>query len=267
MGSYRLFFRYFPCILASVITFTPYALADGNYKTKPAVISSTSFLEHPLFNTPYKVAANYSPVLGLRALAESKTYKEKRKANISRTYFHKSNLKTPYAKANIKLSVEDPSILSRTVKAHGEISYLGSEKTTVKVFNLDYLNEMKFSIFKKADMKIQAFLNRKLALDLKVHSEAGDMTNKVSGTFLGRKTDYKTKWRDTKGTLAGYSYEVYAMGEEYTDEKFTGFRFESKGDIQGSAISGSGKELHKGYYEFEESYGPIVVKTTVEVYD
>jgi hypothetical protein len=44
---------------------------------------------YPLFDTEYKIAANYIPILALRAFAHAEVYKEKKPSRLIREYYVK----------------------------------------------------------------------------------------------------------------------------------------------------------------------------------
>ncbi len=212
---------------------------------------------YPLFDTDYKKAANYVPVLALRAIYDAKIYREKRKAKIIRNFYIKDlsgKFSKPYQKMEINLEVNAKGLLGREIIAMGKINE----------FDFDYYNRIKFSLSKKARMDIKAHIDNVEFLDLHIESDGNKKTNDVKGQFLGKTVNYLTEWRSTSGTLAGLPYTMFVKGTP-EDEKV--FSATSKGFIGTSEITGEVKIVDKDHYLSEENYGPILIKTDIVVFD
>ena len=202
------------------------------------------------------MAANYTPVLVLRAIANSRIYQEKGKARIVRNYYLSNTtgkLTQAYQKMVYDIDVKGKGIFGRKIIATGTINDL----------NFDYTSKVSFTLSKKAHMDINARLEGCDFLQLEVFSNGEKKTNKVLGKFLGKQVDYFTKWRDTEGVLGTHLYSMYVEGKKQ-DGRFYGI---SKGTIGEFLIKGVAKETSKHHYEIEESYGPVIVKTSVLVSD
>lgn len=231
------------------------ALASLNNECKPTqeALLVQTLTKYPLFDTPYKLAANYSPVLLLRALAHSNIYRKKGKAHVKREFYIK-DLKGKFAEAfetlELDISVEATGLLGRKILASGKINNL----------NLNYENLIEVKLNNTASMKIKAFLEACEFLDLKVESKKSENSNTVLGSFFGKKVEYKTTWRDTEGILADKKYKIYVEGS--TEGAFT---LSSKGTIDVYQISGTGKQISENKYLMEEYYGPLYIKTELFV--
>ncbi len=212
-------------------------------------------IKNELFNTDYKVSANYVPILPLRGMVQADVYKDKKSLIMDRRYYIKDatgNYGEPYQKTLLNISVKGSGIIGREVSADG----------TLNNHTLKYRNVMKFGLPKKANMKVNASLDGLPFLELTVQSDGDKMTNLVKGSFLGKNVDYQTHWRETKGTLAGIPYLLHTEG--LVKEKET-FRAITKGTIGTSAIKGEIKMLDKDHFESTEYYGPVMVKTRLTI--
>lgn len=212
---------------------------------------------YPLFDTEYKKAANYVPVLPLRAIYNSKIYREKRKARILRKYFIKDlsgKFSEAYQVTDINLQVKAKGLLGREIIAKGKINE----------FDFDYYNRVRFSLAKTAKMDVEANIGGIPLLNLHIKSNANKKTNEVLGRFLGKEVNYLTEWRTTSGKLAELPYTMYVEG---TSEDKKDFSAKSKGYIGTSEIFGDIKMLEKDHYIAEEHYGPVLIKTDISVYD
>lgn len=223
---------------------------------------SENIIHYPLFDTDYKIAANYAPILGLRALSHGNIYRKKKKFHLERFFYVKDltgKLGKPYESLIVDGEVKGTGLLSRRITAHGKLNE----------FDFEYINDASVSFTRKAKLTIVARVDKFLILDLEVNSKASDLSNVVKGSFFGKKVDYTTKWRDTDGILAGIPYKVHTQGTVYEDEEEVhaseAFGVETKGSIGEYEISGSGKMTTEGYYQTSESYGPIVVKTFITI--
>lgn len=215
--------------------------------------------KHPLFDTKYKQAANYMPLIAMRVLAYSKIYRKKGKAQIRRYYYLKNTkgeFSDPYAELTMDVQVEGKGLFGRTIKAKGKLNGM----------DLVFFNDMKFSLPKKALMNISASLDSCNFLSLRVESDGDKLTNDVNGVFFSKPVKYHTNWRNTKGMLANAPYEIYVEGVH--NEKM--LRVVSKGFIGDEStgqhsIKGQGVETKENYYEIEEYYGPLLIKTFVHI--
>ncbi len=228
------------------------AFSPANAKT---VLGIPELYNHPLFNTEYKLAANYVPILALRGLAHAEVYKDKKSAHLERYFYIKDSqgkLGKPYETIVLDITVKGHGIIGRSINAIGKLNE----------FDLEYTNNMGFSLPRNAHMEIAAKLDGIKILDLDVQSDGTNMTNKVEGLFIGEKVKYQTILRDTLGTLANYKYALHTEG---TPPDPCSFETVTKGIIGNTAINGKGQMIRVGYYEFEETYGPIVVKTKLTI--
>lgn len=210
---------------------------------------------NPLFNTDYKISANYVPILPLRGMVQADVYKDKKSLIMDRRYYIKDatgNYGEPYQKTLLNISVKGSGIIGREVIAEG----------TLNEHKLKYHNHMKFSLPKRANMKVNATLDGIQILELAVQSDGDKMTNLVKGSFLGKQVDYQTHWRETKGTLAGIPYLLHTEGLIKEKENFKAV---TKGTIGSSAIKGEIKMLDKEHFESTEYYGPVMVKTKLTI--
>lgn len=210
---------------------------------------------YPLFDTEYKIAANYVPVLPLRALAHADVYKEKKSFHIERFYYV-SNLVGDLGKAYQTVILDGEiggfGIFNRKIKAKGKLNE----------FDLEYENHMSFALPRTAHMKITAKLDDIQFLEMKVRSDGNEMTNDAEGVFFGKEVKYHTHWRDTEGILSGVNYKIHAEGVQKEEGEFSVI-------LQGKAgehsITGSGKLITDNKYETIEKYGPITVKTFITI--
>lgn len=210
---------------------------------------------YPLFDNPHLIAANYVPILPLRAFAHADIYKAKKNLRMVREFYVRDlagNFSKPYEKIDLLVTVKAKGLFGREILASG----------TLNEFQLEYKNIATFSLPKNAHMKVEASLDGLPILDLDVVSDGNKMTNKVQGSFLGKTVDYLTEWRETKGTLAGHSYNLHTEGVTKEPERFKAV---TKGKINSTEISGTCEMLEKNHYKSIENYGPILVKTDIRV--
>lgn len=216
---------------------------------------SKSLKNYPLFDTPYKIHANYLPILSLRALAHAEIYKEKKPFKIERYFYVKDTsgaFKEPYAKLIGSGKVEGSGLIGRKISFEGKLNE----------FPLKYTNQMSFSLPKKAHMKVESTIDGISFLNLDIRSDGDAMTNDVKGTFFGSAVNYHTQHRDSKGTLAGYPYEIHTVGETKEVNKFTAT---TKGKIGTYTTTGSVSMTAPNKYLSTENYGPIMVKTFITI--
>ncbi len=240
--------------------------------------SGAALANHPLFDTPYKAAANYIPVLIVRALGSTEIYRKKGHAHLTRS-FHVRNLQgklaEPYETMVIDIEVAGKGLFGRIGRAHGFINDL----------EVNYENIASFGLPKKAFLNVIASLDGCEMMKYKVQSDGDKLTNDVDGVFLGQAVKYHTQWRNTSGTLAGTNYQLNVEGngkgslpcdkenidssyckEHKNDKKTNLYSAKSNGKIGSYMISGWLKETRTGHFESEEIYGPIVVKSTLDVF-
>ena len=222
-----------------------------NLCPKAEMSCSDALLTNNLFNSDAKIAANYIPVLPLRAFAHAEIYKDKKRLAFKREFFYNSAAKA-YATMNLNIEVSGKGFLGREIIATG----------TLNEHKVEYFNEVKPYLPRNVDMKVIAKLDGIRVLELDVESDGTKMTNIVKGKFFNREVNYSTNWRNTKGVLAGLNYEIYAEGVE---KEKTSFRAISKGHIQSQSISGSCQMIESNLYRCQEQYGPISIKTEIKV--
>ncbi len=210
---------------------------------------------YPLFDNEYKLAANYLPILALRGLAHADIYKNKKSAHLERYYYVK-DLQGKFSKPYQTL------ILDIDVKGHGFIGREVNAKGKLNEYDLEYNNQLSFSLPRKANMKVIARLDDIKILDLDIKSDGTTMTNNVVGLFLGEKVNYQTTLRDTEGVLGGHKYTIHTEGSH---PDVCSFEATTKGIIGSTEIYGKGRMIKANYYEFEENYGPILVKTKLTI--
>ena len=215
-----------------------------------------------LVDTPYKLAAHYLPPMLLRALIESHFYRSKRKAHYERTIYLPSSeagTKTltsdalELEKLSLDLEAKGLGLLGRKITAKGKLNNL----------NLSFFSEMKFKISKHGTQDIKSTLGGLDFINIKVVTDGKAETNDVTGTLLDREVDYHTKYRDTEGKLAKFDYKLHVQGIH--DKPL--YEVSSNGHIGDYKIKGFGRAIEKDVYEFEENYGPLLIKSTLRVYD
>ena len=206
-----------------------------------------------LLNSKAKIAANYSPMLALRGLANSKIYRKKGQAHLER-YYYEAGAKEAYQRTLINIKVHSDKWTKRIVEASGKINN----------HKLYYKNLMEFSFPKKGKMNIYCNIDDTYQLlSLYVESNGSKMTNKVFGYFAGKTVQYFTQHRLSEGTLADSNYKMYIEGS--TDKDSGLLELKSDGFIDEVKITGTGKEVKKDQYEFTEQFGSITVKTFLTV--
>ncbi len=274
----RLFNKSNLLILVLIISAT---IAHVKAKTKTLCESETTaktsaIANHPLFDTPYKAAANYLPVLALRALGSTEIYRKKGHARIVRNYYVRSlqgKLGEPYETMTLNIEVKAKGLFGRVAIGTGTINDL----------DLYYENHASFGLPRRVYMDSFASLDGCEFLKLKVVTDGDKLINDVTGTYLSKTTNYKTEWRNTNGMLAGYNYQITAEGNSanamlcdksnqdsaYCKEHSKGkegslYEAKSSGLIAGYKITGWIKETRPNHFESEENYGPILVKTTLD---
>ena len=206
---------------------------------------------YPLFDTPYKVASNYLPILAIRAFAHAGIYKDKKSCRLERLYYVK-NLEAefgePYQKTTLDIEVQGHGFFGRKIVATG----------TLNEFDLEYENKIGASLPRNASMKVHAKLAGVEFLNLHIKSDGKKNTNEVEGTYFAKEVKYQTEWRDTNGTLANLDYKAHTEGLHNEVDHFNAI---TRGSIDKYEIFGHGTMVKPNYYEFEEHYGPIVVKS------
>jgi hypothetical protein len=240
--------------IISVIVFLMIPLKVFGFQNlcpKAEMSCSDALLTNNLFNSDAKIAANYIPVLPLRAFAHAEIYKEKKRLAFKREFFYNSAAKA-YATMNLNIEVKGKGFLGREIIATG----------TLNEHKVEYFNETKPYLPRNVDMRVIAKLDGIRVLELDIASDGTKMTNNVKGKFFNKEVNYSTNWRNTKGVLAGLNYEIYAEGVE---KEKTSFRAISKGRIQSQSISGSCQMIESNLYRCQEQYGPISIKTEIKV--
>ena len=207
---------------------------------------------YPLFDTEYKIAANYVPILALRAMAHANIYREKKPCRLERDYFVKNlsgELSKAYQRTELDIEVKGHGFLGRKIIAHGKLNE----------FELEYENKISASLPRNGNMKVEAKLEGVKFLELKIKSCGTKNTNEVVGDFFAKHVDYSTEHRDSNGMLAGLNYKIHTEGlhQEQEDK----FQVVTNGFIGEHEIFGHGSMIRDNYYEFEEHYGPILVKS------
>ena len=225
-----------------------------NLCPKAEMSCSDALLNDPLFNADYKIAANYVPVLPLRAFAHAEIYKHKKKLKLERYFYYKSAGPSakPYATMNLNVEVRAKGFLGREIIASG----------TLNEHKVEYFNEVKPYLPRNGDLNVVAKLDGIRVLELTIASDGTKMTNVVKGKFFNKEINYSTNWRNTKGVLAGLSYEIYAEGVEKEKNSFKAI---SKGRIQNQSISGICTMIEQNLYNCDEDYGPVKIKTNIKI--
>ena len=216
---------------------------------------SKTLIHYPLFDTPYKLLANYVPILPLRALAHGNIYKEKKAFKLER-YYYVANIsgsfKDPYAKLIGEGEVKGVGFFGRKINFKGMLND----------FQVIYENRVTPSLPKRASMKVSATVDDVTFLDLLIKSDKDEMTNDVEGSFFGKEVKYHTYWRDTEGIIAGHKYKIHTEGKVKEKAKFAA---DTEGTIGEYDIHGNIEMIAPGKYFSSEHYGPILVKTYVTV--
>lgn len=209
---------------------------------------------HQLFNSQYKMAANYVPILPLRAMVHADVYKAKKPLTMDRRYYIKGadGKYVQYQKTFLNIDIKGHGIIGREIDAEG----------TLNDYPIKYRNVMSFSLPKKANMKVNASLDGVPILELSIQSDGKKMTNKVKGTYLGKTVDYQTNWRETKGTLAGIPYQLHTEG---LIKEVDVFKAVTKGTIANYLVTGEVHMIDHSHFESTEYYGPIMVQTKITI--
>lgn len=239
----------------AIFTISSNAKATICNKDTSKMECSKSLANYPLFDTPYKLLANYLPILPLRALAHGDIYKEKKAFKLERYYYVKNisgAFQNPYATLTGSGKVDNHGFLGRIINFEGRLNE----------FPIKYENKMSFSLPKKAKMKVWAEIDGIQFIKLEVHSDGDKMTNDVDGTFFGKKVHYHTEHRDTDGILANIHYKVHTEGKIKEDDNFLAVTDGTIGDYK---VTGSANLTAPGKYLSIEHYGPIMVKTFITV--
>lgn len=225
-----------------------------NLCPKAEMSCSDALLTNHLFNADYKIAANYVPVLPLRAFAHAEIYKHKKKLKLERYFYYKSAGPSakPYATMNLNVEVRGKGFLGREIIASG----------TLNEHKVEYFNEVKPYLPRNGDLNVIAKLDGIRVLELTIASDGTKMTNVVKGKFFNKEVNYSTNWRNTKGVLAGLNYEIYAEGIEKEKNSFKAI---SKGRIQNQSISGTCDIIEENFYTCQEEYGPLRIKTDIKI--
>jgi hypothetical protein len=216
---------------------------------------SKSLANYPLFDTPYKLHANYLPILALRALAHGDIYKEKKKFNIERYYYVK-NTSGAFQESYAKLAG------SGEVTGFGFIGRKVSFEGMLNEFPFRYENKMSFSLPKRAHMRVTADLDGLIFLNLDIHSDGDKMTNDVDGSFFAKKVHYHTEHRDSEGILADLPYKIHTEGKV---KEIDNFYTVTEGVIGNYKVTGTANLTAPNKYLTIEHYGPIMVKTYVNI--
>lgn len=206
---------------------------------------------YPLFDTPYKVAANYLPILPIRAFAHAGIYKDKKSCKLERLYYVKNleaEFAEPYQKTTLDIEVKGHGFFGRKIVATGKLNE----------FDLEYENKIGASLPRNASMKVQAKLAGVEFLKLRIKSDGNKNTNEVEGSFFTKEVKYLTEWRDTNGSLANLDYKLHTEG---LHKEVDNFHVITRGSIDDYEIFGHGTMIKPNYYEFDEHYGPIIVKS------
>lgn len=206
---------------------------------------------YPLFDTEYKIAANYIPILALRAFAHAEVYKEKKPSRLIREYYVKNltgEFSKPYQTTDLNIEIKNHGLFGRKIIATGKLNE----------FDLEYENKISASLPRNASMKAEAKIAGIEFLNLKIKSNGTENTNEVEGLFFAKEVKYLTQHRDTNGTLANIDYELHTEG---LHKEADNFKVVTHGQIGEHEIFGHGTMISKGFYEFEEHYGPIFVKS------
>lgn len=212
--------------------------------------------KHSLFNTEYKISAHYLPILPLRAIAHASLIKDKKSARLERYFYYKDASGkisgNPFETITLDITVSAIGLLGRKIIAQGKLNE----------YSLYYENILHGVFPKNAQMQVRATLDGIEILDLDIASDGTKMTNTVKGTFLSKNTDYNTEWRDTSGVLAGHSYKIHTEG---VVNELAEFKAITSGTIASAKIGGECNLIKTKYYESEEHYGPILVKSKLTI--
>lgn len=208
-----------------------------------------------LVDTPYKQAAKYMPVLE-RALTLCKVPFKAKEMRVERLVYDLRNDSSipgdPVEKLIADINIERNGLLGQVITAKGKLND----------WDLSYINDFKFSIFGKGTMKIESTLANKPFINLDIFSNKRSKLVDVNGNLFGRKTQYCTKTSSTEGYIDSQPYKV-----EVEDVKKNGevVAIRSKGSIGSYEIKGHGRKINDNYYEIEEYYGPLFIKTKVQI--
>lgn len=212
--------------------------------------------KHALFNTDYKISAHYLPILPLRAIAHASVIKDKKSAHLERYFYYKDASgkasANPFETIILDINVSAIGIFGRKIIAQGKLNE----------YPLYYENILHGVFPKNAQMQASATLDGIEILDLDITSDGTKMTNVVKGRFLGKLVDYNTQWRETDGLLAGHAYKLHTEG---LVNEIKEFKAVTSGTLGSAKISGECNLIKPNYYESEEHYGPILVKTKLTI--
>lgn len=222
---------------------------------KPPAAKSLRERIGELMDSPYEVAANYLPALVMRSFTESKLFRKSKKAHVQRFFYkqvapNKWSIE-PFERMVFDVAVEKTGMFSRKVSVKGKINGI----------DLNMATNFKYNFTRKGVVETKSTLGGYNLLDLKVDSNGVLMTNKVIGSLWGNPIDYKTQFRNTSGIIAGEPYKIHVKGV-HNEPKYS---VNSKGNIGEYEIRGHGVETEPGLFHLEEHYGPLLVKTVVEI--
>lgn len=237
---------------------------DIDVELKPAELTQQNHKMqiNALVDTPYKLISHYVPALVPRVLTENKFLRRARKADVKRLVYLKAkaagledgvHTQIPIEQFEATFEASKSGMLSRNVYGTGILNG----------FEFTYDSKLKYRITKTGTIETKSTLGGKPYIEVHVDSNGNNKTNKVKGTVLGRNLEYKTVWRSSEGMIGTFPYKIHVEGLRGKDH----FAVKSYGSIGDYEISGFAKEVSKDNFEIEEEYGPLIIKTTVKIYD
>lgn len=204
-------------------------------------------------DTPYKMAAHYLPVIVQRAMMTCKVPYKAKKAYIEQLVYESATSAEPMERIVAEINIERKSMFSQMITAVGKLNDL----------DLRYKNLFKFSLARKGNMQIESVVGGEKFIDLSLDANKNTSITQISGKLMDNDVSSLTQANSTSGTLGKYPYNIAV--EDIKDKRGKLIAIKSSGSIAGYKIEGKGFARSKGFYEIEEHYGPLLVKTTVKL--
>lgn len=223
-------------------------------KAKPAKpINNVS----EMLDAPYKMAAHYASFMVSRALMTAKVPYRAHKARIVQTFYREGS-NEPIETFKMDLKIKRKSIFSHLITGEG----------TLNGMPVEYRNLFKFSLSQKGTMEVESKVNGKKFIQLELHADRKKSTTMVNGQMGGKDLEFFTKAsKETgyvaKGSMAGIPYNVVI--QDVKDKKGETFALKSSGKIGNYEVKGYGEKKDRNHYVMEESYGPIVIRTKIDL--
>ncbi len=89
----------------------------------------------------------------------------------------------------------------------------------------------------------------------------------VKDKIGNQELNYSTHLKNTVGKVGKSNYKIEITGQDMVKEGSVKYLISGKGNIGTDVISISGQEKSKDYYELNEAYGPLMIFTSIRVFD